>query len=402
MAKTDFDLPPIMASARVTRWIEQRYSRPKLDPNWVAACVEFLESELQLRENDTEQLSEQVLLQLLQSDLCDSAMRDTGFPNGIQQMKNGIIGTRASGGPILVQIVAITDIGVSAFTLKNVRQSRLDKADMTGLTKEKDLDEEGADGAQPPGEDEDATMPPYPRSMLSLLISDGTVTIKAIEAKRLDGLVLGETPLGCKLLLTNVRVRNGIAMLDPSNTQVVGYQSDELQAHFDINFVKSLRRRMGQPEEDPEDERLAEQQQQRQAAQPVEERSRAQAAQRPPANSMRSEQQQQLAGVQLSETLTGARPIVPQTVNESFDDMPSELDDDFLEQIDEVEQKVLSTQPSTTPTNSTNPRRAQSNRLASTIQEIFELDSSEEEKENINKRRPRAPVVQVETIELSD
>lgn len=329
-------------------------------------------------------------------------MRDTGFPNGIQQMKNGIIGTRASGGPILVQIVAITDIGVSAFTLKNVRQSRLDKADMTGLTKEKDLDEEGADGAQPPGEDEDATMPPYPRSMLSLLISDGTVTIKAIEAKRLDGLVLGETPLGCKLLLTNVRVRNGIAMLDPSNTQVVGYQSDELQAHFDINFVKSLRRRMGQPEEDPEDERLAEQQQQRQAAQPVEERSRAQAAQRPPANSMRSEQQQQLAGVQLSETLTGARPIVPQTVNESFDDMPSELDDDFLEQIDEVEQKVLSTQPSTTPTNSTNPRRAQSNRLASTIQEIFELDSSEEEKENINKRRPRAPVVQVETIELSD
>ncbi|CCA68887.1 hypothetical protein PIIN_02747 [Serendipita indica DSM 11827] len=391
-----------MASARVTRWIEQRYSRPKLDPNWVAACVEFLESELQLRENDTEQLSEQVLLQLLQSDLCDSAMRDTGFPNGIQQMKNGIIGTRASGGPILVQIVAITDIGVSAFTLKNVRQSRLDKADMTGLTKEKDLDEEGADGAQPPGEDEDATMPPYPRSMLSLLISDGTVTIKAIEAKRFDGLVLGETPLGCKLLLTNVRVRNGIAMLDPSNTQVVGYQSDELQAHFDINFVKSLRRRMGQPEEDPEDERLAEQQQQRQAAQPVEERSRAQAAQRPPANSMRSEQQQQLAGVQLSETLTGARPIVPQTVNESFDDMPSELDDDFLEQIDEVEQKVLSTQPSTTPTNSTNPRRAQSNRLASTIQEIFELDSSEEEKENINKRRPRAPVVQVETIELSD
>lgn len=355
-----------------------------------------------MRENDTEQLSEQVLLQLLQSDLCDSAMRDTGFPNGIQQMKNGIIGTRASGGPILVQIVAITDIGVSAFTLKNVRQSRLDKADMTGLTKEKDLDEEGADGAQPPGEDEDATMPPYPRSMLSLLISDGTVTIKAIEAKRFDGLVLGETPLGCKLLLTNVRVRNGIAMLDPSNTQVVGYQSDELQAHFDINFVKSLRRRMGQPEEDPEDERLAEQQQQRQAAQPVEERSRAQAAQRPPANSMRSEQQQQLAGVQLSETLTGARPIVPQTVNESFDDMPSELDDDFLEQIDEVEQKVLSTQPSTTPTNSTNPRRAQSNRLASTIQEIFELDSSEEEKENINKRRPRAPVVQVETIELSD
>ena len=168
-----------------------------------------------MHENNTEQLNEQVLLQHLQSDLCDSAMRDTGFPNRIQQMKNGIIGTRASGGSILVQVVAITDIGVSAFTLKNVRQSRLDKADMTGLTKEKDLEEEGADEAQNLGEDEDATMPSYPRSMLCIHISDGTVTIKAMEAKRIDGLVLGETPLGCKVRL---RVRTDACADTPPAT----------------------------------------------------------------------------------------------------------------------------------------------------------------------------------------
>lgn len=150
-----------------------------------------------------------VHLQLLQSDLCDSAVRQTGFPAGLQVqggMKKGVIGTRASGGAILVQVVGIMEVGNSAFTLGNVRQARLDKADMTGLTRDNEEPGEGAgeEGARIRGnggadDDEDATMPPYPRSMLSLLLSDGTATIKAMETRRIGGLVLGETPLGCKV-----------------------------------------------------------------------------------------------------------------------------------------------------------------------------------------------------------
>lgn len=148
-------------------------------------------------------IAQQTLGQMLQSDLGDSMLRDTGFPAGIRSMKNGVIGTRETGGPLLVQVSAITEIGASAFTLANVRQSRLDKADMTGLTKEKDDNNEEGE-ARETGRDvdeEDVTMPPYPRSMLSLMLDDGTVRIKAFEFKKLPQLILGETPLGCKVNL---------------------------------------------------------------------------------------------------------------------------------------------------------------------------------------------------------
>jgi RecQ-mediated genome instability protein 1 len=244
----------------------------RIQKEWTKACFDFLQAELQLNPvTQLEQLINHVHLQLLQSDLSDSAIRQTGFPAGLQVqggMRKGVIGTRASGGAILVQIVGIMEVGNSAFTLGNVRQARLDKADMTGLTRDNEEpgEGEGGEGARArqnemEDEEEDATMPPYPRSMLSLLLSDGTTTIKAMENKRIAGLVLGETLLGFKviqiqvtvislliphqLLLKNVPVRNGIAMLEPSNFQLLGYQNDELQYQADFNFMNALRKRMG-------------------------------------------------------------------------------------------------------------------------------------------------------------
>jgi RecQ-mediated genome instability protein 1 len=227
----------------------------------VNACVDFLFRELQLDPVlHVDELARQTLTQMLQSDLADSMLRETGFPAGIRSMNNGVIGTRETGGPLLVQVVSITEIGASAFTLANVRQSRLDKADMTGLTKERDLDNEGdAKDAEQDLDEEDVTMPSYPRSMISMMIDDGTTRIKAIEFKRVPKLVLGETPLGCKvlilfmiecrsrslkLLLRGVRVRNGIAMLEPETVEVVGDQNDDMQQNADMDFLKSLRRRM--------------------------------------------------------------------------------------------------------------------------------------------------------------
>lgn len=48
-----------------------------------------------------------------------------------------------------------------------------------------------------------------------------------------------------KILLRGVRVRNGIAMLEPATTEVLGHQNDDMQENADIDFLKSLRRRMG-------------------------------------------------------------------------------------------------------------------------------------------------------------
>ena len=103
-------------------------------------------------------------------------------------MKNGVIATPATGGPILVQVLEMMEIGASAFNLMNVRQARIDGTDLSGLAV--GTEEEGGEGAKEAK---------YPRGMLSLMLSDGSVQVKAIEYRRLERLALGETPLGFKV-----------------------------------------------------------------------------------------------------------------------------------------------------------------------------------------------------------
>lgn len=53
---------------------------------------------------------------------------------------------------------------------------------------------EGEEGDFEPGK-----LPEYPRSMLKLELSDGRGVVKGIEYKRIPGLKLGDTKLGCKV-----------------------------------------------------------------------------------------------------------------------------------------------------------------------------------------------------------
>ena len=48
-----------------------------------------------------------------------------------------------------------------------------------------------------------------------------------------------------QLLMKSVRVRNGMALLEPSNVQLKGWQNEDMQANQDQEFVRNLRRRMG-------------------------------------------------------------------------------------------------------------------------------------------------------------
>jgi RecQ-mediated genome instability protein 1 len=117
----------------------------------------------------------------------------TGFPEGIATAEDLTV----QGPSILVQIVDITEIGHSAFSLTNVRQTRLDQEDLAGLARQNEEDENQEQV------DEDAgPIPKYPRSMLKLQLSDGTVTLPAIEFKKVPGLELGVTPLGCKVIVS--------------------------------------------------------------------------------------------------------------------------------------------------------------------------------------------------------
>ena len=156
---------------------------------WLGECYEWLVEQLQISPHDIKRLMDSAEEALLDSDLKDSMQPGTGFPEGIATAEDLTVQ-----GSILVQIVDITEIGNSAFSLTNVRQTRLDQEDLAGLARENGEENENENEA-----DEDAgPIPKYPRSMLKLHLSDGTTTVPAVEFKKIQGLELGVTQLGCK------------------------------------------------------------------------------------------------------------------------------------------------------------------------------------------------------------
>lgn len=117
----------------------------------------------------------------------------TGLPPNIAFINN----TKLPGPPVLVEIISLTEIGHSAFNLQNVRQARIERADLAGLAEE--------DGENQEDGEETGPVPKYPRSMLRFQLSDGMTVLEAIEYRRIPELQLGVTPLGYKVSLSMSR-----------------------------------------------------------------------------------------------------------------------------------------------------------------------------------------------------
>ena len=96
-------------------------------------------------------------------------------------------------GSILVEVVGMTDIGHSASTLLQVYESRVE------YKKQAELRRANGD------EEQQKPMPKFPRSMLQLQLSDGQSVLPVIEAKTLSQFELGETPLGFKASIPELR-----------------------------------------------------------------------------------------------------------------------------------------------------------------------------------------------------
>ena len=94
--------------------------------------------------------------------------------------------------PTLVQILALAEIGASAFQLQTTLEQRRDV--LEGATRIRRMGEEENDE-----EIETGKMPAYPRSMLKLELSDGSRVFKAIEYRSIGEVQLGETALGAKV-----------------------------------------------------------------------------------------------------------------------------------------------------------------------------------------------------------
>jgi len=58
---------------------------------------------------------------------------------------------------------------------------------------------DGGEEGEEEDEEDDEAIPPYPRGMLRLELSDGHSTLKAMEYQRINGMTLGETALGSKV-----------------------------------------------------------------------------------------------------------------------------------------------------------------------------------------------------------
>jgi RecQ-mediated genome instability protein 1 len=159
---------------------------------WLLANYEGVEEILGLNpEEHFEEYGDELEKRVLHSRFSDIMQAGTGFPNRIgSTMVHTIIE-----GPIVLELIHITDVGVSAFSLERTRQDRdqalylqllaLARAGRT-ITKEGLLDLKRA-------------LPEYPRGVLKLILSDGHTEIQAVEYKRLP-FKLGKTKIGLKVL----------------------------------------------------------------------------------------------------------------------------------------------------------------------------------------------------------
>ena len=155
--------------------------------NWLQQCYTWVIEEHGLNPaTDMTKIMELVESQLLMSDLTDSMVAGSGLPHDVPSLHKGSL----HGAPVLVQILALTEIGHSAFNLMNIRQAKIDRADLSGLARG---DDENND------ETDEGPVPNYPRSMLHFQLSDGTIRLNAIEFKKIPQFDLENTPLGYKV-----------------------------------------------------------------------------------------------------------------------------------------------------------------------------------------------------------
>ncbi|KAF7374800.1 DUF1767 domain-containing protein [Mycena sanguinolenta] len=222
---------------QLTAWLNEQYPSPRVDPEWLDACYAWVTTEHHLDPAaNMPAIKEHVEAQLLQSDLCDSMSHGTGIPLPLLTA----VSERLQG-PVLVEIVALTEVGSSALALDQVRVARAERfAAGAGLDEAENEADLEVDGEGP--------VPNYPRSMLRFELSDGASTLSAIEYRRLPELTLGVTPLGYKMVLKDVLVRRGMAFLEPACVTLKGHQTEDREAMQEADFARGLRHRLGRPE----------------------------------------------------------------------------------------------------------------------------------------------------------
>ncbi|KAF8907305.1 hypothetical protein CPB84DRAFT_300216 [Gymnopilus junonius] len=226
-------MPP---SEQVVQWLHENYPKPRVDSEWLEGCVQWLEDDQKLSPvNNFPEFIKQVEVQLIESDLVDSMQHGTGLDPNISRFTGNLLGP-----PVMVQIMAITEVGTSAFNLEQIRVAREERM----LAGEGNIEGDEEGDVEVEGE---GPMPKYPRGHLQFQLSDGATTFEAFEYRPIPEFALGTTQIGFKLHLKGTRFHNGMAMLEKSTIGFLGGKVADLEVQQLDNFKRGLHVRLGRP-----------------------------------------------------------------------------------------------------------------------------------------------------------
>ncbi|GAA5864371.1 hypothetical protein JCM3774_002767 [Rhodotorula dairenensis] len=280
------------------KWYRSSYPTLSFNPDWLAACVEYLVENEPAARASVPGLIKAVEVQLLSSDLGTSVIPSSqvdpihqlqGDPRANKtttttRLFSDFDTAKKKKGGTLVQVIEVDDVAHSALslvdTLSEKREARkvVAKAHAAGVGAGRarggggaegrimDLNDDQDDGG---GDDDleaeakrrahDARAgngePTFPRGSGRFVLTDGgPAKWTAFELERIDGLGLEQIRLGTKLLVHDVPCNNGILMLTPRNTVVKGYQVEELELVREWYLENRFRSRLGlEPLPDPRD-----------------------------------------------------------------------------------------------------------------------------------------------------
>ncbi|GMK55003.1 hypothetical protein CspeluHIS016_0200590 [Cutaneotrichosporon spelunceum] len=305
-----------MATLQAVRaYLAGRYPDPPPDQAWVNECVAaLLAAGLSADAHSVEH-------QYLCSDLGASTTPSHTLPTAEDVGRH----TTTIPGPLIVQVHSVMDVGVSAVSLQRTMEERRDVLSGATRIRRMDDDEEVKEGK----------VPPYPRSMLALEVSDGRTVVRAIEYRRVEGLKLADTPLGTKLRLRNVRFLKGTLLLTPHNCEVLGGVIEALEAEQGDKFAAALAARIENARHEPTDTSRPVQ---TRRTLPVRTARSSTVAALPPPRAAPPKRRAAVAGA-AARRAAFMNPPSDGTIDDSFD-----VDEGFLDDIDIVEAAALNRQ----------------------------------------------------------
>lgn len=165
-------------------------------------------------------LKQTVLFRLLATDITTSVQppANTSFP---QDILNPRLQSRILPGPILCQVLDIEDIGLSRWA----QVEQIEARERGETTKGREIIRVVED------ENEGSAVAPVVQSKgpFKLLLQDAKgAKVYAIDLRGIEGINTTSMAMGVKLLLRNTDVRRAVAMLEPSNVQILGGKIDAL------------------------------------------------------------------------------------------------------------------------------------------------------------------------------